>query len=302
MSHPPQQNYQQYAMRPGPPAQGYGPPPVGGGYDHGRPDQDPQRYYTPGPQAPGGKIYTNATSNEVLRRETNNSVDHGSYPNFQPPTQGTPGPYYVASSEGLAQHAQQQAQHPNQSSHIPPNGAHAASADVSPPTHTYVPYSQPPQGPPQDPYAQQQRQSTYGAQELATSVYDSPIAPHNPAPTGNYPSSLYSEDGHVDNVGGAPPAPYTHHPQGNPQYQSYHPPPDHAPPPMPSGQAPPPPSGEIMTPPPLQPAGAAYEARHGQPNQGAQGPPQYKPYVPPGADGASAPPPPSDYYQQSGVY
>lgn len=45
MSHPPQHNYQQYAMRP---AQAY--PPPGGNYPPQPQPQDPQRFYTPGPQ------------------------------------------------------------------------------------------------------------------------------------------------------------------------------------------------------------------------------------------------------------
>jgi signal transducing adaptor molecule len=46
MAHPPQHNYQQYAMRPGP-GQGY---PQAGGYPpQGAAPQDPSRYYTPGP-------------------------------------------------------------------------------------------------------------------------------------------------------------------------------------------------------------------------------------------------------------
>lgn len=44
MSHPPQHSYQQYAMRPAPPGQGY--PQASSGY----PPQDPQGYYTGGPQ------------------------------------------------------------------------------------------------------------------------------------------------------------------------------------------------------------------------------------------------------------
>ncbi len=50
MSHPPQPNYQQYAIRPQVP-QGY---PGGGGGpaypSQGPPPQDPQRFYTPAPQ------------------------------------------------------------------------------------------------------------------------------------------------------------------------------------------------------------------------------------------------------------
>lgn len=205
--------------------------------------------------------------------------------NFQP--QGTPAPFYVAGAE-VPSHAPSQPQQPPQQypprddtpSLGPPGGKQPAPVNPSsPPPQTFTPYSHPQQPPPQNaaPYAQvpnqqqqQQRpQSTYGAQELATSVYDSPIAPHNP----------------------------TAAPFGQQQYQSYNPP-DQAPPPAPTGQAPPPPNS--MSPAPLQPGGAAYDARHGLPSQGAPvdsrpPQPQYKPYVPPG-DGPS----PNDYYRQGG--
>jgi signal transducing adaptor molecule len=151
----------------------------------------------------------------------------------------------------------------------------------SPPPQSFTPYSQQQQQqqqqpPPQNaaaPYAQapsQQRpQSTYGAQELATSVYDSPIAPHNPSSA----------------------------PFGQQQYHSYNPH-EQAPPPAPVGQAPPPPSS--LSPAPLQAGGGAYDARHGLPSQGGSGEshppqPQYKPYVPPGDV-----PSPNDYYRQGG--
>ena len=127
-------------------------------------------------------------------------------------------------------------------------------------------------------------------------MYDSPIAPHNPASAGTYTSSVYSQD----EANNAPPA---HYNTQAPQYQSYNPSaPDQAPPPMPTG-APPQAPHDGMTPLPLQPAGAAYDPRHGHPGQPAAGAgqqPQYKPYVPPGqTDGSGAP---SDYYRQSGVY
>lgn len=133
--------------------------------------------------------------------------------------------------------------------------------------------------------------STYGAQELATSVYDSPIATNNPASAATYTSSVYSPD-EPSNEASAPPGPYSsqQHPQQS-QYQSYNPN-SQAAPPAPTGQAPAPPQS-VMTPPPLQPGNAAsYDVRHNLPSHG--GPPQYKPYVPPG-DGPSAPAPDSYY-------
>lgn len=89
------------------------------------------------------------------------------------------------------------------------------------------------------------------AQELATSVYDSPIAPHNPQSAAPYPTSVYS--------------------------------PDEAAPTAPSYPAPSVPGAGA--PPPLQPSGSAYDARQGLPSQGAgaaaAGGGAYKPYVPP---------------------
>ncbi|UKZ67429.1 uncharacterized protein TrAtP1_008588 [Trichoderma atroviride] len=83
MSHPPQHSYQQYAMRPG--HQAY-PPPAGTYPPQG---QDPQRFYTPGPQ---GRPQYQQTSSPP--------------PNFpQPgaPAQGSshpgPAPFYVAGAE-----------------------------------------------------------------------------------------------------------------------------------------------------------------------------------------------------------
>ncbi|KAI8162765.1 Class E vacuolar protein-sorting machinery protein [Colletotrichum sp. SAR 10_65] len=201
----------------------------------------------------------------------------------------------------------------------------------APQANAYTAYSQPPN---------QRPQSTYGAQELATSVYDSPIAAHNPSSAATYTSSVYSQDDPynsnntsspaVGNTTVPAPPPSSFQPSASmaqpsqpsqpsapqqPQYQSYQPPgtqgqdnynnaPTQAPPPVPTGAAPPipgPARSEVLTPPPLQPGGAAYDARQSLPSQGAQ--PQYRAYVPPGAaaDGPSAPPA-HDYYRQSGVY
>ncbi|EGR44490.1 uncharacterized protein TRIREDRAFT_70251, partial [Trichoderma reesei QM6a] len=232
MSHPPQHNYQQYAMRP---AQAY--PPPGGNYPPQPQPQDPQRFYTPGPQA-GTEQYPPS--------------DHGP--------------------------------------RIPANGNQPPPLNTSAsPSQNFNPFKQPPnQGPP----------STHGAQELATSVYDSPIAPNNPTSAATYSSSVYSQEGPgiphpKDNE---PIAPYT---TQQPAYQSYQPPQQNSSaPPNQASQRPP----NVMSPPPLQPSGAAYDARQGLPSQSGPGSgQQYRPYVPPGSSEPSAPAP-NDYYRQSGVY
>lgn len=101
-------------------------------------------------------------------------------------------------------------------------------------------------------------------QELATSVYDSPIASHNPQSAGTYTSSGYSPDD--------PSAP----PPLGPSAPSYAAPsvPDSM---LPGGGAP------GTAPQPLQPSGPAYDSRQGLPSQsgGGGGAAGYKPYVPP---------------------
>ncbi|KAH7375310.1 class E vacuolar protein-sorting machinery protein HSE1 [Plectosphaerella cucumerina] len=339
MSHPPQPSYHQYAMRP--PQGGYpgAPPPSGpggsGGYQgpphgqHGHPQGPPpgsagpppeQRYYTPAPPQDQAQYPPQSTPS----------------PNFQRPGPSNPAPFYVAGAEVPSHGGQappQQYPHRDPTPRLPSNGKAPEPINTSPPPqpqqNAYVPYSQPNQRP----------TSTYGAQELATSVYDSPIAPHNPNSAATYSSSVYSPDEQFSNATAnqthgssiPPPSAYTtsqpppNQQPSQPQYQSYHPPsapsghdgygsaPSHAPPPVPTGNAPPPPGAGHpgpLTPPPLQPAGTAYDARQGLPSQVGSPPaqaPQYKAYVPPGAppgpggDGPSAPAP-GDYYRQSGVY
>ncbi|GKT70983.1 LOW QUALITY PROTEIN: class E vacuolar protein-sorting machinery protein HSE1 [Colletotrichum tofieldiae] len=253
-------------------------------------------------------------------------------PNFQRPAQATPAPFYVAGAEvpsaGGPPHNQQQypprdQRHPSTGkAQVPP-----IQTSPTPPANAYSAYTVPPN---------QRPQSTYGAQELATSVYDSPIATHNPSSAATYTSSVYSQDDPYNNnspvVGNStvpapssfqPSAPPAGQPSQPPQqppqqshYQSYQPPgaqgqdnynnaPTQAPPPVPAGAAPPVPGSgrsEVLTPPPLQPGGAAYDSRQSLPSQ-SPSQPQYRAYVPPGAaaDGPSAPPA-ADYYRQSGVY
>ncbi|KAL7970378.1 hypothetical protein HDV63DRAFT_404256 [Trichoderma sp. SZMC 28014] len=275
MSHPPQHNYQQYAMRPG--HQAY-PPPAGTYPPQG---QDPQRFYTPGPQ---GRPQYQQTSSPP--------------PNFpQPgaPAQGSshpaPTPFYVAGAETPAGQPPASQQYPprDNAPGIPPNGSQPPplKTTTSPPPQNFNPFQQPPN---------QQPPSTYGAQELATSVYDSPIAPNNPNSANTFSSSVYSQDGPAvphpnDNE---PIAPYSS--QQQPSYQSY----------QPHQQSPPQQSQNAMAPPPLHPSGPSYESRQNQPGQsgagaGAGSGGQYRPYVPPGSSEPSAPGP-NDYYRQPGVY
>ena len=203
-------------------------------------------------------------------------------PNFQNQAPGQAAPFYVAGAEVPAG---SQPYPPRNES--PSNGKQPAPINTSTPGPNFNPYNQSQSN---NPYAQGpmggRPGSTYGAQELATSVYDSPIATNNPQPlntSATFSSSVYSPE---DENASAPPAgPYGGHQQPQ-QYQSYNP---SQAPPMPTGSAPPPPQS-VMTPPPLQPGNAA----------GYAGQSQYKPYVPPG-DGPSAPAPDS-YYQNGGAY
>ncbi|GKT65836.1 class E vacuolar protein-sorting machinery protein HSE1 [Colletotrichum tofieldiae] len=273
-----------------------------------------------------------STSNTAPREEDNEEISSTPSPNFQRPAQATPAPFYVAGAEvpsaGGPPHNQQQypprdQRHPSTGkAQVPP-----IQTSPTPPANAYSAYTVPPN---------QRPQSTYGAQELATSVYDSPIATHNPSSAATYTSSVYSQDDPYNNnspvVGNStvpapssfqPSAPPAGQPSQPPQqppqqshYQSYQPPgaqgqdnynnaPTQAPPPVPAGAAPPVPGSgrsEVLTPPPLQPGGAAYDSRQSLPSQ-SPSQPQYRAYVPPGAaaDGPSAPPA-ADYYRQSGVY
>lgn len=281
MAHPPQHTYQPYTMRPGPPGGqgGYAPYPP-----QGLPEQG-QGYGAPRP----GKS-TIVTALERLLTSTDQPPFQTSSPppNLQS-SQGNAPPFYVAGAEVPAT---QQYPPRNQT---PADGRQPAPINTSPPpAQTYQPYSVPMQD--NNPYSQpplNRPTSTYGAQELATSVYDSPIAPanHSLQNSATYSSSVYSPDEVANsNSFGA------QHNQPPAQYQSYNP----QAPPAPTEQPPQPPQN-VMTPPPLQPGGPAYDSRHNLPSQSqAGGSQQYKPYVPPG-EGPSAPAP-NDYYRRSGVY
>lgn len=292
-------------------------------------------------------------------------------PNLHRPN-ATPAPFYMAGAEVPPQpilppaQTQQQQQYPQreQAQRVSSAGKQPPPIQTStspPPANQYTAY--------QAPAAGQRPQSTYGPQELSTSVYDSPIAPHNPNSAATYSSSVYSPDDPYNpsaTAGGRPPIPQgasaappsapapSAPPQAAPEqrqgYQSYTPynaapqqplhpsqPPQRAygqgydagndatspPPPAPTGQAPPPPIPQgqggrpatVLTPPPLQPGGAAYDARQnlpsrvgvgsptGPPPEPPGGQPQYRAYVPPGGPppggppGDAAPSAPGDYYR-----
>ncbi|KAK0628719.1 hypothetical protein B0T17DRAFT_523558 [Bombardia bombarda] len=194
MSHPPGPTYHQYAMRPQipqsyqPPGQGYGQPPQ---------QQEPQRFYTPAPNQEAPQYPPSSPS-----------------PNFQRPGPGAnSAPFYVAGVEVTAQPSQpvaqapqqqQQQQQPSQQQHqqqqqyshpprpqeqrLPSGSKQPAPLQTSsppPPSNQYTPYQAPPGG--------VRPQSTYGGapQELSTSVYDSPIAPH----TNSAGGGLYNAPG-----------------------------------------------------------------------------------------------------------
>ncbi|KAI0875706.1 hypothetical protein GGS24DRAFT_274327 [Hypoxylon argillaceum] len=323
MSHPPPHNYHHYGAGPAVP-QGYGAPagPPGPGYAPQGPapgTQDPQRYYTPGPQGPPP-------------HEHNQYQPTSPPPNFQRPTLG-PAPFYLQGAEVPAQGGPPPAQQ------YPPRDqpSRIAAGKQSVPPHP----SSPP--PPQayQPYTQashlgeQRPQSTYGnPQELSTPAYDSPVATHNNASAPDpYSASAYSQDDMYSSPtapapsaspglsgpsqGVATPLALASHP-AQPQYTAYNPrPPQHQssfdapsqpPPPQPTGSAPPIPHGQVphvMTPPPLQPGGTHYDSRQSLPSQApphAQQPqqPQYKAYVPPAM--GNEPSAPQDYYRPSAAY
>jgi signal transducing adaptor molecule len=202
----------------------------------------------------------------------------------------------------------------DQGQRLPSAGKQPAPIQTSPPPQQqgYAPYSQQPSAPNHGP----RPQSTYNnPQELSTSVYDSPVAPHNPNSAATYSSSVYSPDNDFgasspSHPGGPSGPPGGGPPGGYQPYTAYHPSaPGDAPPP-PTGAAPPVPGsntrpgpGNVMTPPPLHPSGPAYDARQTLPSRTGDTP-QYKAYVPPGAAaaGGEAPSAPGDYYRSaSGV-
>ncbi|CAL3969385.1 unnamed protein product [Diplocarpon coronariae] len=251
------------------------------------------------------------------RKEQSYPPQTSSPPGYPPqPLRTGPAPFYVV--------AQQQQQHPPESQQ--PQGqhpypqrdpsSHVASNCVAPPLQTSSP---PPSQYPQPlPQTGHRPQSTYGnPQELATSVYDSPIGP-GPNRNSIYSASPYAED---DPHAAAAPA-NAQPPPSQPQYSAYAPPqpqqkaaPQYAPPQQPAYDAPAPPTASAP-PPPTGGVNAGYpslgqppDARQTLPSQGAPAQTQYKTYQRPGSsDGShlaepSAPPAgPADFYRQSAAY
>ncbi|TLS24463.1 hypothetical protein PpBr36_08715 [Pyricularia pennisetigena] len=331
MSHPPQPSYHQYAVRP----QGYGgnqapyPP-------QGPPQQDPQRFYPPGPHP---DQYPPSSPSPHLQR-----------PGGTPGPGGTQAPFYVVGAEVPSQGGA----HPNQN--FPPRdqGQRIPSAGKQPARlQTQQPSSPPPTSAPYAAYSQPPaQQGSYGnPQELSTSAYDSPVASHpHPNPLGSnapFAPSAYSTEERYGTPSAAP-APLNHAGgQQQPyQYNSYQNQPPSQPansqpqqggmysgqgyndssdaistaPPQPTSAAPPPPvpgSQRVHSPVYGGPPGAA-DSRFSLPSRMAPGAPsappgprpsspgeqpQYKAYVPPGSSGPSAPSAPSvpaDYYRQPG--
>lgn len=307
MSHPPQPVYHQYGMRPGPGPGAGVPPPSGPSHGHQHqhsysgpsnyppPQQEPQRFYTPGPP-----------------QEQSQYPQPSPSPNFHRPAQSTPAPFYIAGTEvpshGGPPPASSIGYPPRDNGGRVPSGSkQPAPINTSPPTgQSSTPfnggYSQPPNHQQSQPQQGQQGhggprpQSTYGAQELATSAYDSPVMQqgqnpnggnHNPQSAATYSSSVYSQDDYNASpiIGTSTIA--------NPQQPSYAPPALGA-----YGQVdnsiP-----NVLTPPPLQPSGSAYDGRQGLPSQQPQ---QFKPYVPSSGSEIQNAQVPADYYRQSGVY
>ncbi|KAF4122696.1 signal transducing adaptor molecule [Geosmithia morbida] len=290
-----------YGIRPAgapPPTQGYSQGyPVGPGYAGVPPaaqDSSQQRYYTPGPQGHQGGDRLYAASPP---------------PNFAPQGTPAPAPFYVAGAEVPSHHAQQQQQQqqypPREEQQQPPASSPSPPLQPQQPQQPqqkqqqYVPYSQP--APSSPPLQQQQAFSGgagriastappqyAGAQELATSVYDSPIAPHHglqSPPTWQATAPVYSQqlqDQHIQPYGGAAAAAAAAPSASVDQVSS--------PPPMPTGQPPQPPQA-LQPPQPPQPL---------QPPQDGMVP---LPLRPGGLSQQQEPsaPSPNDYYR-SGVY
>ncbi|CZT07571.1 related to protein HSE1 [Rhynchosporium agropyri] len=269
--------------------QGYG-----GGYppQAAPPQQDTQRYYTP--NQPTEQPYPPQTTSPQ------------GYP--PQPLRSGPAPFYVVAQQQQQQLPQEpqpgqvQHQYPQRDppARIPSNPMPAPLQTSSPPPNQYP-----------QPHAQSghRPQSTYSnPQELATSVYDSPVGQQ---PNSAYSASLYSQEDPYS--AGAPsnaqPLP------AQQQYNAYAPPQQQYPPQsQPSYDAPPPPNASA--PPPLTGdmnsgypnIGQPLDARQTLPSQGTPSQSQYKPYQRPGsAEGHMAAPSaspggPADFYRQSAAY
>lgn len=177
----------------------------------------------------------------------------------------------------------------NSTSRIPSNNIPPPLQTSSPPPNQY---------PPPQPQTGHRPQSTYSnPQELATSVYDSPVGQQ---PNSAYSASLYSQE---EPYSAAPSN--AQPPPSQQQYNAYAPPQQQYPPSsQPGYDAPPPPTASAPPPPGANAGypniGQPVDARQTLPSQGAAAPGQYKPYQRPGSsEGPSAP---ADFYKQSAAY
>ncbi|KUJ23063.1 uncharacterized protein LY89DRAFT_166208 [Mollisia scopiformis] len=234
----------------------------GGGYppQAAPPQNDPGRYYSPNPQ------------------------QDQPYP--PQPLRTGPSPFYVVAQQHPPQGGQEPQGPPGQQAYPPRDNTPRIPSNQQPP---------PSQSPPPNQYTGPQPQtghrpeSTYSnPQELATSIYNSPIGNRRDS---TYSNSLYSQEDPYSAGGSGTGQP----PLAQQQYSAYAPQrqPSYDAPPAPSGAAPPAPSGPIY---PSIPG----DARQTLPSQG-----QYKPY-PGTAENVAAPsaPPggPADFYRQSTAY
>ncbi|KAK0704124.1 hypothetical protein B0T21DRAFT_377979 [Apiosordaria backusii] len=345
MSHPPGPTYHQYAMRPQipggyPPAgQGYAPGPSGP-QDPQRfytpaPAQQESSQYPPSSPSPNFQRPPQAGTPAPVYFA---GAEIPSQPNQAPP-QAPQQQQQPSSQPQQQQPPQQQQGYPQrpQEQRVPSNGKQPTPIQTSvspPPQNQYTAYQSPQTGAP----GGNPRPQSYGSggpQELSTSVYDSPIAAHH-NPSGSY-ASFYSANNDDPYAAAGPSAPTVPPPSipgagasQNPYYAAAaggggpsapysgagYDGGNNAPPDSPYTSSRPPVMG-AMSPPPLQPSGAAYDSRQSLPSRitGAEGggggggggqQPQYKAYVPPGAqpqqqvggvdDGPSAP---GDYYRNA---
>ncbi|KAL1899778.1 ESCRT-0 subunit protein hse1 [Sporothrix stenoceras] len=313
MSHPPQPNYQQYAMHQHINPQGYpmGPGAPGGpGTPHIAPhagypapgmaqqQQQPpqqqqappdQRYYTPGPQRQDQQ-YPQSPS-----------------PNMHRPNTGAPSAFYLANAEippAQPQQAQQHQQPPPQQQHHQQPPQPQASYSQGHPQGQRIPSGSGPSGPPKQPSPLQTNIAP--AQPPANNTY----LPYNPlqqqqqqggsvsGPSGGGPHSTYGNPqelstsaydspiaSHNPNAANIPPAaaqPTSAHTYASSVYS-----PDQYGPPsttgLPSGPLPPTETNNASAPPPSNPS---YQAYNGYPSS-APAPPQNAAPAPP----TSSPPP-----------
>ncbi|CAD6449230.1 a959f9e6-f22b-4f29-b60a-499027c784a7 [Sclerotinia trifoliorum] len=264
--------------------QGYGYPPQAA-----RPQQEPQRYYTPSQQEPPYQQQPTPPSG------------------YAPPRNG-PAPFYVVApgqqplqADGRQPYPGQQAQQSESQQPYPQRDPtpRIPSGSQPPPLQTNSP--PPTQYPTQQPQTGHRPQSTYSnPQELATSVYDSPVQQQNP--------HQYTTYGETDPY---PATPATA--QSPQQYNAYKPSQQPSQPPQPSFEPPAPPN-EIPSPVQSSPYPGLGDARTTLPSQG-----QYKAYQRPdssdsnqgmsgqGLNNAPSAPPagasnPADFYRQNTAY